>query len=117
MQEFISDALRPVPIVADGATCIGSEDFLTDCPGFSVGNSTEVCGHADDISVVCFNGADPGALLRSVHCTLDLDLCCKASNRQLDVALLQPLGYYETIVAWPHAVSTCILDLTPGSVD
>lgn len=67
MQGFISDALRLVPIVVDGVTCIGSEDFLTDCPGFSLVNSTDVCGHADDVSVVCFNGADPGAIQRPAH--------------------------------------------------
>lgn len=66
-QGVVTAELRPVPILADGASCNGGEDFLTACPGFGIGNNTS-CSHESDVSLVCFNGPDPGACPPNLIC-------------------------------------------------
>lgn len=51
---------RRVPTWLAGASCGGSEDTLSDCPGVSFGNETEACTLNTGLSIACFSGTDPG---------------------------------------------------------
>ena len=64
------DELLPINVVE--TACEGGEAGLLECPGAATGADASVCGHFNDVSLVCHNGPALGAVQGCCccYCTL-----------------------------------------------